>query len=280
MVNDYGCSALDFSPGGTLYAGGLDSSGVVSLFTVNTATGVATKVGVSNQGSCSNSLAGSNISDLSFSTSGALFALFVTVGAGGAGNPCLGTLSTSTGAETNVGLTGMTQAGDGLATAASNVLYGADLFNLYTLSRTTGAATVLAPLSGGGGMNGNGVCSATGLPPNPLFPNGLPPAHPVDAMKFNNGGILYAVINCGRGFVAGDSFLATIATSGVITDIHETVGGTGASIGIDGIAWGPQIVHPPGVPEFPLGGLGSLALVAAALPILWMLRGKSAARLA
>jgi len=95
-------------------------------------------------------------------------------------------------------------------------------------------------------------------------------------MKFNNGGVLYAVINCGRGFVTGDSFLATIATSGAITVIHETEDATGASLGMDGIAWGSVA---SGVPQFPLGSAGSLALVAAALPILWMLRGRHATRL-
>jgi hypothetical protein len=47
----------------------------------------------------------------------------------------------------------MIQGGDGLATAASNVLYGADYANLYTIDQSTGKATVLAPLSGGVNAN-------------------------------------------------------------------------------------------------------------------------------
>jgi len=87
------------------------------------------------------------------------------------------------------------------------------------------------------------------------------------------------VINCGRGFVSGDSFLAKITLTGAITVIGETQDATGTSLGMDGIAWGPQAVHPPGVPQFPVASIGPMALIAAALPILLVLRGRSAARL-
>jgi uncharacterized protein YjbI with pentapeptide repeats len=56
-------------------------------------------------------------------------------------------------------------------------------------------------------------------------------------MKFDVSGVLYGVVNCGRGFVAGDSFLVRIALSGAITVIGETKDSTGASIGIDGMAF-------------------------------------------
>ena len=241
-----------------MYATGSDSNGIVSLFTVNTLTGYATLVGNSDQGTCGSGLvypgppappgtlvSAHNISDISFSTGGTLYALFVTVGSGGTGSPCLGSLNTGTGAETDVGAppTGMAQAGDGFATSASNVHYGADPFGLYTVSTSTGKATLVAPFSGG--VNGDGICSTGGLPPiPPIFPNGVPPLQPVDAMKFNNGGVLYASINCGRGFVTGDSFLAKITTSGAITVIHETEDATGTSLGMNGIAWGPQLCIP------------------------------------
>jgi hypothetical protein len=232
MVNDFGCSAMAFSPGGTLFAGGEDSTGVVSLFKVNTVTGVATRVGESNQGKCSS---GNFMSDMSFGPGGKLYALFVQPGMPLAGNPCLGSLNLKTGMETDVGLTGMFKAGDALAFGAAHprfgTLYGADAVNLYAIDQWTGVAHVVHQLSGG--VTGGMACSVTGG-------HGLPIIEPMDAMKFNDDGTMYASLNC-----VGANYLVTIGTHGADAGEITVIGQTtymGANVAADGIAFAPTNV--------------------------------------
>ena len=148
----------------------------------------------------------------------------------------------------------------------TTTLYATDLINLYSLNQATGAATVVAPLTGG--LDGAGLCSTT--PVTSPFP--LPRIEPIDDLKVTSAGTIYGILNCGSGFVGTPlTFLITLTTGGAIGVIGQTVDVTGAPITIDGIAFqpGPSV---PGVPQFPLGVAFLFALL---VPALLALRKKT-----
>jgi hypothetical protein len=209
-----GCTGLDFR-GGVLFAVGENpSDGKPALFTVNPATGIATLVGDSTH-SC-----GNRIADISFRPSdGTLYGYLES-------HDCLGTINTSTGAVTNLGSTGDSCCGNGIAFDGSNALWhaeeGSSVVFVDTLDQVTGAAgshtTLTIPSL---------ICSA----PNP------------DALAFSSGGVLYGIMNCGENG-SGPNYLVTINTStGVVVDVGQTANG------MDGIAWTSTAI----VPEYPLG---------------------------
>jgi hypothetical protein len=217
-----GCSGLRFQPGtGILFAVGTDPAAEKkALFTVSPATGIATliadvTVAGGTGGGCTTALRG--ISDISFRSDGTLFAP-VTI------NPnfviCLATINPTTAALTFIGNTGDTvSAGNGLAFDASNTLWhGGELFPSLSfidmLDQSTGFA---------------------GLPTGLTIPSPICAGAEPDALAFNSGGILYAIMNCGSEG-SGATYLATIDTStGAVTDI----GSTGINTIMDGIAFSP-----------------------------------------
>jgi hypothetical protein len=270
MVNDFDCSALSVA-GGTLYAGGEDATGVVSLFTVDTTTGVATEIGNSKQGACGS---GHFMSDMTFSPGGTLFALFVSPGGAVSGVPCLGKLNPSTGVETDIGpATGMHQAGTGMGyDPLTTKLYATDLLNLYSLNTGTGAATVVGPLTGG--VNGVGICSTVPFSPAPGIT--LPRAQPIEDLKTNAAGTIFGILNCGAGFLGPPpvNYLITLSTGGAITVVGQFMDGSGTAIQMDGLAFTDGVII-TGVPEFPISTAGAIGLVVVLVPLLWLLRAKS-----
>lgn len=271
MVHDFDCSALSVA-GGTVYAGGEDATDVVSLFTVNTATGVATEIGNSDQGPLCG--LGHFMSDMSFSPGGTLFGLFVTPFGALVGTPCLGTLNPYIGAESDVGAaTGMHQAGSGKGyDPITSQLYATDMLNLYNLDQTTGAATVVNPLSGGENI---GLCSTT---PITVMGHKLPILEPIEDLKVNAGGTIFGILNCGGGSglvrLTPVNFLVTLTTGGLITVVGKFLNAaTGAAVQMDGMAFSDGVTI-SGVPQFPLASLGPLAFVSVLLPVLWAIRGR------
>jgi hypothetical protein len=165
--------ALDLSPGGTLYGVGFDGANTV-LLTINTTTGVGTRVGSLGLGKTS-------VQDIAFRPSdGALFAF-----AEGA----MFTINTTTGNATLLGDPGVGfPFGNSLA-FRGNTLYYANESNLYTIDQTTGVATLVRPIV---------YTSAFGTFPRP------------PAMKFEAGtGTLWASVVGGTGANFRDN-LATI----------------------------------------------------------------------
>ena len=203
MVNVVGCSGLRFQPStGALYAVGLDVlTGIVSLFTVNVQTGLATLIGHSSHTCPGTGVSNARIADIGFRSDGMLFG---SLTASSVTNTCLGTLSTTTGAVTFIGQTGDGSAGNGLAFDSKGKLWLATSGHLDTLNQATAAATFVAPLVGCGVMN---------------------------ALAFDLSNTLYASLSCGNGGF-GPNFLATIDTAtGAVHTIGLTVNG------LDGIAF-------------------------------------------
>ena len=224
------CSGLRFQPGtGVLFAVGTNPSAGnhEALFTVNTATGIATPIADTTvTGTCSAFLA---ITDISFRSDGALFGLFSNP----TGLNCLGTINPTTAAVTSIGNTGDTgAAGNGLAFDASDVLWhGGALGGISfvdTLNQATGAAGPHTTLTS------SITCPVGQVVPRP------------NAFAFNSAGTLYGIVNCGTNG-SGPTYLATINTStGAVTNVGSTL----ISTIMDGIAW--TSIAPP-IPEYPFG---------------------------
>ena len=163
--------ALDFSPGGTLYGVGFDGANAV-LITINTTTGVGTRVGSLGFGNLF-------VQDIAFRPSdGALFAF---------AEGSIFTINTTTGAAAALGDAGLGfPFGNSLAFQGTTLFY-ANESSLYTIDQTTGAATLVRPI----------VYQGFGSSPRP------------PAMKFEAGtGTLWASVVGG----AGGSFRDTLAT--------------------------------------------------------------------
>ncbi len=208
-----GCTGLDFR-GGILFAVGENpSDGHPALFTVNPATGIATLVGDSTH-SC-----GNRIADISFRPSdGTLYGYLES-------SDCLGTINTSTGGVTNLGSTGDSCCGNGIAFDASSTLWHAE----------AGSGVFVDTLNQVTGVHGS---HTTLTIPSPICSSPDP-----DALAFNSGGILYGIMNCGESG-SGPNYLVTINTStGVVVDVGQTANG------MDGIVFSPT----PVIPEYPLG---------------------------
>jgi cysteine-rich repeat protein len=167
-------------------------------------------------------------------------------------NNALFTVDTETGAATLIGNTGQSRTTD-IAFRGDGTLFSYHRFEAGTLSKTTGAATLLGPsgLSG----NGNGISFAPGgdllhadaaalhrinqttgaatvlaplsFPPVPCsFPR-------INSMDTHSSGVVYGVLNCTGGSNASN-FLVTIGVpSGSVNAIAPTVPG------LDGIAFAP-----------------------------------------
>ena len=169
---------MDFHPTtGVLYAEASRPGGSNRvLISIDRTTGVGTEVGDIPD---SHSF-GSDYSGLSFRSDGTLFA-YLEAGDG------LGTLTLG-GVLTELGSTGVSCCGNGIAFDASDVLYHANDVALHTLNQTSGVATLIASLSGPGIIN---------------------------AMDFNpDTGVLFATTNL--------DLLTTVSLGGVVTSIGPT----------------------------------------------------------
>jgi len=124
--------AIDFSPGGTLFGVGFDGATTV-LITINTTTGVGTRVGSLGLG-----LGNVVVQDIAFRPSdGTLFAF---------AEGLILTINTTTGAATILGDAGIGfPFGNSLAFQGTT-LYYANESDLYTINQTTGAATLVRPI--------------------------------------------------------------------------------------------------------------------------------------
>ena len=126
-----GVSGLAFSAGDVLFATAFNSVGNTNLYTINTASGAATLIGL---------VSSTNVTDIAFSQSGTLYAWDLLSTNGG-----LMTVNTSTGAGTLVqsGLTGLPTI-TSLAFDASGNLWGAQT-NLYRINTGNSASTLIGP---------------------------------------------------------------------------------------------------------------------------------------
>ncbi|MGH9789293.1 MAG: hypothetical protein ACRD4U_11400, partial [Candidatus Acidiferrales bacterium] len=204
-------SAMDFGPGGTLFATGerMDGSNTNVLFTIDPCTGAGTEVGPTNVAGTG---FGNFLADISFRRAdGVLFAYIE-------GGDALGTLNTATGAITPIGATNTAGCcGNGIAFSANDTLFHANDVSLSTLNQTTAQETVVAPL---------------GFPPEgDNFPR-------INALDFRSDGTLFGVLNDG-GPVVGtvENYLTTINTmTGAVTLVGATQGGLDAIAFTSGVA--------------------------------------------
>jgi Thrombospondin type 3 repeat len=205
----FGCSGLAFDPTtDILYAAGFDATFFTnSLFTVDPSTGAATLVGPTGQ---------SRTNDIAFRSDGELFAFDRFAVAAG-------TVSTTTGHVTLLGVSGLFEEGNGITFDQSDELLHAGNAQLSTIDQTTGAATFVSPLS---------------LPPVGCgFPR-------INSMDTHASGVVYGVMNCSF----GQSSLNYLVTIGVPSG---SVNAVGPSVpGLDGIAFAPQGVCGDGMPDF------------------------------
>lgn len=220
------CSGLAFSADGTLYAVGRDPANAgdwFSLFVVNTSTGAATPIGESHHG-FGDDVDESRISDLSFRSDGRLFAYLES-------DDGLGYLNKATGAVTELGATGVSCCGNGIAFSAAGVLFHTNEEALHRLNQTTGNATWVADLV---------LPEYTGEECPVLLDEGHPR---INALDFSSGGVLFGSLNCGEGG-SGPNRLVTVNTAnGVVAEVGESVNG------LDGIAFMPLPVEEEFVPE-------------------------------
>jgi hypothetical protein len=166
-----------------------------SLVTLNTTTGAATVVA---------SLGGITVADISFASDGTLYGWAEFTG----DDPIddLATIHLTTGALAIVGESGLSTFGSGLAFAAGGTLYFAGLGSdgeYHTVTRATGAPTVVGTLTGSG--------------------------EPVSALAFDNTGTLYGVENVLGSF---SNLVVIDPATGALT-----VRGTTAFQRLDGIAF-------------------------------------------
>jgi len=189
--------AMDFHPGtGVLYAVGERNDGFDTpvLITINLTTGSGTEVATLNGGAAHSF--GDAYTDISFRSDGTLYA-YLDAGDG------LGTIDVVTGALNELGFTGVSGAGNGIAYSSGNVLHHANEVALHSLDQFTGAASQIAALT---------------YPPLQTFPR-------VNAMDFDPAtGTLYAAVR--RDFA---NYLATIDPgTGAVTSIGASQSGLDA----------------------------------------------------
>ena len=184
-----GCSGLAFDPTTTtLYAVGEDFSFVNTLWTVDPATGAATRVGPTNQ---------FRTNDIAFRSDGELFSYHRNV-------PAAGRMSKTTGNVTLLGSSALFGSGNGITFDPSDDLLHADQFALRSINQTTGAATTLSALA---------------------FPPVACSSPRIDSMDTHSSGVVYGIMNCGFGS-SSNTFLVTIGVpSGSVNAIAPSVPG-------------------------------------------------------
>ncbi len=210
----YAVSGLAVHPAtGVLYCSTSNQSAASpgSLITINKTTGAGTLVG-------SFGFSGQTMADITFTSDGTLYGWLEP------STDELHTINIATGAATSVGSNALSTYGAGLGANAADVLYFSGNGNraeLRTISRTTGAPTTVATLSGGSSPNGA----------------------PVAAIKFSPGGVMYAVI-IDFNLAARPTQLVTInPATGVITDLGPSVNQLDA-ITFDAAAAPPASIEP------------------------------------
>lgn len=198
-------SALEYDEvTGILYGTGErnDGSNTNVLLTIDPSTGAGTEVGPTNVAALG---FGTVESDLSFRNSNGRLYAYIEAGDG------VATINPATGAAATVGPTGISDLGNGLEFSRGDLLFQAGAGSLTTINQSTGAKTIVAPLT------------FVGFPPLG-FPR-------INAMDVNCAGTMYASVNDGGGG-AGPNYLATVnLATGVVTHLGSTVGG------LDAIAW-------------------------------------------
>lgn len=209
-------SGMDFDASGRLFATGERTTGprTTVLLTIDPSTGVGTEVGVIPPHSFGLPGQGSAISDIAFRHSdGALFAYLEP-------RDGLGTINPATGALTELGATGLSGNGNGLAFSANDTLFKLDDLGLFTLDQTTAVGSPFA----------------TSFYPTPAMIPTLGTDPRVNAMKFEpETGALYASLLGGFG-PPTNNFLAIVSTAtGTMAVIGPTV------TGLDALAWSPPV---------------------------------------
>jgi len=181
-----------------------------SLIKINPATGAGTLIGPLGPVGCLVPPASSTqpVTDITFRADGTLFGW----------SRCtddLVTINLATGLATVVADSGLTTSGgDGIAFSPTGTLY-------FAGSRNNGPLRTINP--------------ATGLPTTGPTLNGgpAPTNNPINALAFNNAGVLF-------GSLRNPAHIVTIdTTTGLITDVGSTVPD------IDAIAFGPGTTPPP-----------------------------------
>ncbi|MGH2522294.1 MAG: DUF11 domain-containing protein [Anaerolineales bacterium] len=205
-------SAMDFDPGGTLFATGerMDGSDTNVLLTIDPCTGVGSEVGPTGVDGSAGVDFNNAISDISFRRSdGTLFAYLDP-------NNGLGTINAATGAASFIGTTNSGGGSGGIAFSSNDSLFHANNVSLSTLNQTTAQETVVAPL---------------GFPPEANF---IPR---INALDFR-GETLFGVLDDGEpGFGAQENYLTTVNTmTGAVTNVGATQGGLDAIAFTSGVA--------------------------------------------
>lgn len=157
-------------------------------------------------------------SDISFSPSGTLYCISPDA-------TTLYTIDPTSGSASTVGVTGLTghPLGGAIAVTSDGTIFAGNLFGLFTLNPSTGAASTVTPW---------------------VFPQQLNNNCRPSAFDFDNSGTLYASFTCGsQGSPV--SYLTTIDT----TNAQVTLKGLTVT-GLDAIAFTPPAT-PPSIPEFP-----------------------------
>ncbi len=220
--------AMDFHPGtGVLYATGerADGSDTAVLLTIDTVSGAGTEVAALNGGSTHSF--GTAYADISFRNGDSTLYAYLEGGDG------LGIIDITTGALIELGGTGVSCCGNGMAFSAADILHHSNEDNLHTLDQATGSATFVAPM----GFS----------PPADDFPR-------INGMDFDAAsGTLYAALNDGEAGTP-ENYLAVLdPTTGVTTIIGATADG------MDALAVRAVAVSEPGALVLLAAGLVAVA---------------------
>lgn len=179
------CHGLAFDPGTGRLLGGTGA-----LYQFDTTSGAATRIGFYTGGGAF----GDAVTELAFRADGTLFAH---------GFPQrLGRVDPATAAVTDVGPTGLTSnsfATPGMAFDSGGTLWVANEYVLATLDQSTGAATVVAPIS---------------------YPGTCGPPARIDGLAFDASDTLIAAVRCGS---VGSILARLDTTTGGLTTIGSTV---------------------------------------------------------